>query len=93
MKSVLSLQAVYTFVGSLFLYRKINGKFLFAYLNTLINSNSVPEAATEFLSGFSSLPLVDFHLCFSAIGRSSPEYGSLPASGILSLKSLDYQNL
>ncbi len=51
-----------------FLKRKIKIKFLLASLKTLI-LNVVPEAASEFMSSFSSLPLVDFRLCFSAIGN------------------------
>ncbi len=43
-------------------------KILLASLKTII-LNVVPEAASEFMSSFSSLPLVDFRLCFSAIGH------------------------
>jgi hypothetical protein len=47
-------------------------------LKTLDNStvDFFPEASSEFLSNFSSLLLVNFTLCFSAIGRFSPVYST-----------------
>jgi hypothetical protein len=35
------------------------------FKKNLLILNSVPEATSEFLYSFSSLPLVDFRLCFS----------------------------
>jgi hypothetical protein len=58
-----------------FLKVKINGKFVLASLKNLIHS--------KFMFRFSSLPLVDFRLCFSAIGPFSPTYYSCMASGTL----------
>ncbi len=58
-----------------FLKVKINGKFMLASLKTLIYSS--------LLSRFSSLPLTDFRLCFSAIGQFSPTYYSCMASGTI----------
>jgi hypothetical protein len=52
---------------------------LLASLKTLI-LNVVPEAASEFMSSFSSLPLVDFRLCYSAIGQLPEKFSFLYAS-------------
>jgi hypothetical protein len=48
---------------------KINTKLSLDSLKTLTNSLYYYKTASEFLPVFSSLPLVDFRLCFSAIGR------------------------
>jgi hypothetical protein len=68
---------VFKFFGFHF-EEKLNGKFLLTSLKTLPNStvDFFPEAASEFLSSFSSLPLVNFTPCFSAIGRFSPVYST-----------------
>jgi hypothetical protein len=59
-------QADYKFLGCL-VKEKIKLKVSACFLENAYYF-LVSEAASEFLSSFSSLPLVDIHLCFSSIG-------------------------
>jgi hypothetical protein len=66
---------------SVFIKRNISLKFLHASLKTFSNSVYCSKRRIRISSSFSSLPLVDFSLCFSAIGFSHFVYhihSSLP---------------
>ncbi len=64
---LLHVQTDLQFLGWLF-KEKNKRKVSACFFEIIVIINIAPEAVTEFLFSFSSLQLVDFCLCFSAIG-------------------------